>query len=563
MKKVLLIGIFSLLALAPFRCALAQAGSNPPAVKAVEKSSAGVGSTPGERKIQDPASEAAAGNATAKNQTTSPTLTESTEAISKVLPKAASEAQRNYNFGVALYDLGKLDEAISAFKEANKLKPNDPQTQYMMGMVYWKAKAYNDSVDSFKRAVRFKPDWAEAYFRLGLTYYVLGRKTQTNEAYKKLLELNSPLANKLYQINNDVNPANDVETLKAKPAASTTKQVEVVPVSAFTAIAPLNEKPRATASDSNSSSTTAASSNKAIPAVAPPNERPSPAISELNKASTTAISSDPATATATAPVSRTANGDPAYGNKAIATDDSALTDIYKVGVGDVLDIRLLNSAANRSTLYSVIEGGLIDFPIAGGPIPVAGLTTKDIQARITSELKRLAVQERTQVAVGVRQYASHTVIITGLVGSPGTKILRREAVPLYVLLAEVQPRLDAARAAIMRAGAPAQVVDLSDSAAFNFIVRPGDVINLTARPQEFYYIAGRISYPGQKTFQPGITLVQAILAAGGSARDNVVELSREGSDGRLATTKFNLKEIKSGKIQDPRLQPGDRIEVLH
>jgi protein involved in polysaccharide export with SLBB domain len=58
-------------------------------------------------------------------------------------------------------------------------------------------------------------------------------------------------------------------------------------------------------------------------------------------------------------------------------------------------------------------------------------------------------------------------------------------------------------------------------------------------------------------------LIQAILAAGGLARDAVVELSREGSDGRLATTKFNLKEIKAGKIQDPRIQPGDRIEVLH
>jgi protein involved in polysaccharide export with SLBB domain/Flp pilus assembly protein TadD len=529
MKKVLLIGIFSLLALAPFRCTLAQAGSNARAVKAVGKSSSGVGSTTDQRKIQDPSSEAATGDAAAKNQTTSPTLAESTKANSNVLPKAASEAQKNYNAGVALYNSGKLDEAISAFKEANKLKPNDPQTQYMLGMVFWKAKAYNDAVDSFKRAVRFKPDWAEAYFRLGLAYYVLGRKTQTNEAYKRLVELNSPLANKLYRINDNANPTNVGENLKAEPAPSNTKQAEAFPVSASSAVAPLTEKPRATASESNSGSTTA-------------------------------ISSDPATATVT-PVTRTANGDAASSNKAIATDDSALTDIYKVGVGDVLDIRLLNSATNRSTLYSVIEGGLIDFPIAGGPIPVVGLTTKDIQARITSDLKRLAVEERTQVAVGVRQYASHTVIIAGLVSSPGTKILRREAVPLYVLLAEVQPRLDAARATIMRAGAPTQVVDLGDSAALNFIVRPGDVINLTTRPQDFYYIAGRISNPGQKTFQPGITLVQAILAAGGLARDKVVELSREGSDGRLATTKFNLKEIKSGKIEDPKLQPGDRIEV--
>jgi polysaccharide export outer membrane protein len=275
------------------------------------------------------------------------------------------------------------------------------------------------------------------------------------------------------------------------------------------------------------------------------------------------VGSNARTATPTAPVTRAAKGDPASSNKPIATDDSALTDTYKVGVGDVLDIRLLNSAKNQSTLYTVIEGGLIDFPIAGGPIPVGGLTTKDIQGRITAELKRLAVEKRTQVAVGVREYASHTLIITGLVSSPGTKILRREAVPLYVLLAEVQPRLDAARAAIIRAGAPTQVVDLSDSAALSFIVRPGDVINLTARPQDFYYIGGRITYPGQKSFQPGITLVQAILAAGGSAHDTVIELSREGSDGRLATTKFNLKEIKSGKIQDPKLQPGDRIDVIH
>jgi protein involved in polysaccharide export with SLBB domain/Flp pilus assembly protein TadD len=505
MKKGLLVGFFSLLALAPFRNALAQAISKTPAVKAVEESSSGVGNRADERQIRDPASEATARDATANSQTTSTTLADSNAAISNVLLKAAPEAQRNYNAGVALYDSGKLDEAISAFKEANKLKPKDPQTQYMLGIVYWKAASYNKAVDSFKRAIRFRPDWAEAYFRLGLTYYVLGRKPRTNQVYKKLLELNSPLANKLYQINSGADPRNVLGNPRAEPAASVTKQVE------------------------------------------------------SNNPSTTAVFPGPATA----PVKRTASNDPASSDKAITTNDSAVTDIYKVGVGDVLDIRLLNSATNRSTLYSVMEGGLIDLPIAGGLISVAGLTTKDIQARITSELKRLAVEEQTQVTVGVRQYSSHTVIVTGLCSSPGTKILQREGVPLYVLLAEVQPRMDAARAVIRRAGTPTQVVELSDSAPPNFIVRPGDVINLTARPQDFYYIAGRISYPGQKAFHPGITLVQALLAAGGSTRDNVVELSRQGSDGRLDTTKFKLNEIKSGKIQDPKLQPGDRLEVFH
>lgn len=280
-----------------------------------------------------------------------------------------------------------------------------------------------------------------------------------------------------------------------------------------------------------------------------------------NGTKSTVVSSEPATMRGSTATPKTASGDTNVSTESAA--DSALTDIYRVGLGDVLDIRLLNSPANRSTLYTIVDGGLIDFPIAGGPIPVLGLTTKQIQARLTSELKRLAVEERTQVTVTVREYSSHTVVITGLVGNPGTKILRREAVPLYVLLAEVQPRLDAGRVLVMRGGSSPQVLELNDSSALNFVIRPGDVISLTVRPQEFYYIAGNINYPGQKTFQPGITLIQAILAAGGLARYNVVELSREGADRRLTTMKIKVKDIKAGKTEDPKLQPGDRIAVLY
>src|SRR5947207_7320802 len=121
MKKRLLVGFFSLVALAPFRCALAQAVSKIPAVKSVEESSTGIGSKTDERQIREPASEVTAGSATASNQTASPTLAGSTAAILNVPLNPVSEAQRNYNAGVALYDSGKLDEAISAFKEANKL----------------------------------------------------------------------------------------------------------------------------------------------------------------------------------------------------------------------------------------------------------------------------------------------------------------------------------------------------------------------------------------------------------------------------------------------------------
>ncbi len=95
---------------------------------------------------------------------------------------------------------------------------------------------------------------------------------------------------------------------------------------------------------------------------------------------------------------------------------------------------------------------------------------------------------------------------------PGTRFLRRERVPLYVVFAESQVRNDGARVVILRGGNPGQAHDLSDPATLNLTVQSGDVITVTSRPQEFYYIGGRVGYPGQKVFQAGVTLLQAICS---------------------------------------------------
>lgn len=239
-----------------------------------------------------------------------------------------------------------------------------------------------------------------------------------------------------------------------------------------------------------------------------------------------------------------------------------LTEIYRVGVGDVLDVRLINSPNNKSTLFTVMPSGAIDFPVLGGAIMVGGMTTEEIQVRLAAELKRRAVEENAQVSVGVRQYASHSVMVNGLVVNPGTRYLRREAVPLYVVLAESQLRNDAGRVVMMRGGSSGQPLDLSDQQTLNLIVQSGDVITVSNKPEEFYYIGGRINFPGQKVFQPGITLLQAILAAGGvPLKENRVEVSRAGTDGKLTTVLYRIKDIKAGTVEDPKLQPGDRIEI--
>jgi protein involved in polysaccharide export with SLBB domain len=243
-----------------------------------------------------------------------------------------------------------------------------------------------------------------------------------------------------------------------------------------------------------------------------------------------------------------------------------LTELYRVGPGDILDIRLAGGMSKDSTFYSVMSTGMLDYPLAGDPINVAGMTTDEIGARLSVELRKRGVYDRAQFRIVVREFASHTATVSGLVDHPGAKVLRREAVPLYVVLSEANPRAEAGRAVIIaRKTGSSKTVDLADAAALNELISHGDIINIQTRPQEFFYVGGQINAPGQKDFHPGITLTQAILAAGGVARIAAnkvkVTVSRQGADGRLVATEYLLNDIETGQAPDPRLQAGDRIEV--
>jgi protein involved in polysaccharide export with SLBB domain len=259
---------------------------------------------------------------------------------------------------------------------------------------------------------------------------------------------------------------------------------------------------------------------------------------------------------------RPANASPAAANPAAAVSP---TSIYRIGIGDVLDIRLLNAQDPRqNTLYSVLAGGVLDYPLLKDPLTVAGMTTDELSAQLVAEFRHRGLYERPQVRVSVREYASHAVLVSGLVNDPGPKILKREAIPLYVIIAEAQQKPEAGRAVIVsHSTGKVTNVDLNDTAGLNTLVMSGDVVTLTPRPREFYYVGGEVGAPGQKDYHTGITLTQALLASGGASRPESarVRVLRAGADGRLSPTEYNLREIEDGKVPDPQLQPGDRIEV--
>ncbi|HEX6185201.1 MAG TPA: tetratricopeptide repeat protein, partial [Pyrinomonadaceae bacterium] len=255
---------------------------------------------------------------------------------------------------------------------------------------------------------------------------------------------------------------------------------------------------------------------------------------------------------------------PAAAN-ATADVDADPTAVYRIGAGDVLDVRLLKGAEPRTTSYKVTPTGLLDHPALREPLAVAGLTAEDVAARLGAALRLRAGGTSPEVVVGVREYASHAVIVGGMVKEPGTKILQREAVPLYVIVAHAQPLAGAGEAVVVsRATGRTVTADLSDAAALKTLVRPGDVVTLRALPKRFVYVAGAVREPGQKEFHAGMTLTQAVLAAGGAQASGAreVAVTRQGDDGRLSTSRYSLADIRAGRTPDPTLRPGDRVEVL-
>ncbi len=245
-------------------------------------------------------------------------------------------------------------------------------------------------------------------------------------------------------------------------------------------------------------------------------------------------------------------------------DESGLTKIYRIGPGDVLDVRLTDAVSTEPSLFTVTPAGLLEHPDLSAPLRCAGLTVEQITARIEGELKRRSSTNHPNVSVAVNEYASHMILVSGLVKEPGTKIIKREAIPLYVVVADAQPLPEAGSVTVLKhESRETYLIDLLNTSEMNLLVRPGDVVTVQANPAQFFYVDGEVKSPGEKSFRPGLTLTQAIIAAGGLTKNGKeARLARDNGKGFLIVSHYKLKEVNSGKLADPVLQAGDRITIV-
>lgn len=369
---------------------------------------------------------------------------------------------------------------------------------YKAGVKYGLAGLYAQAAQTLEQAVKLDPEFADAHFALGHAYFDMGDWAKAAESFERALELNP----KDFDAQDRLSFARTMLQPNGggtKPPAAKTRGQES-PVSMATK--------SATKRPARSVGTTEVSDNKA------------------------------------------------------PANDNALTQIYRIGPNDVLDVRVSDSSSSQSTLFTVTPSGLLEHPLLVEPLQVGGLTVEEVTTRIENELKRRALDNA--VSVGVRDYASHAILVSGLVKESGTKILRREAIPLYVVVADAQPLPEAASVSVVRANSNETFeVEIAEPREMGLLVRPGDVVTLHAAVTQFLYVGGEVKFPGEKTYRRGLTLTQAMITAGGAMeKAKEARLARDDGNGFLIVTKFKLKDIESGKVPDPVLKPGDRIMVV-
>lgn len=474
------------------------------------------------------------------------------EAAVEAYRRAALDQQRSldarYNMANALLRAKNYDLAIHYYREVAGLGPGSPEVHNDLGVAYGESGRYGEAAEVLKRAINLSPGDAYAYNNLAVAYYLQGRYVEAAKASDEASRLapgdavirnNSRLA--YTALNHHKAAAGESAAPGGTGGGGGPKGV--VWRGRSDVIRGIDEEKGGTHSLAAETDSRAEKKD----ADAPRGEAPG-----QPKRGDTAVG----------PVgTKLAESDAPPAGRAGAAPP---TELYRVGEGDILDIRLLNGETEKSTLFAVLAGGLLDYPKAGGAFKVAGMTTEEASAYIASELQRRAVQSDPRVSVSVREYASHAVIVSGMVADPGTKIIRREAVPLYVILAVAQPRAEAGRVRVTSHSTGSTTdAKLDDQTAMKMLVRPGDVVDVLPAQQLFYYIGGKVKTPGRKEYSAGLALTQAVLAAGGSLHSSKLAiLTRRSGAGLLSAATFNLAGIMSGATPDPLLQPDDRIEVL-
>ena len=211
--------------------------------------------------------------------------------------------------------------------------------------------------------------------------------------------------------------------------------------------------------------------------------------------------------------------------------------------------------------YRVDTDGTITLPYVGRQA-AAGSTVIDLQTKLTALLKDGYLQN-PQVLIDVDVYKARSVLVVGEVRSPGKVQLTGLTMSLLEALALAGSPTSAAanEVIVVHTPKPGEVAkeitvnrrDLElGRAGLDVTLQEGDLINVPTAKR--FWVSGQVRNPGNYVLDPGTTVAQALILAGG--------LTERGSDRRLTFIRtLNGKIVEVAAKMDDKVQPNDEIKV--
>jgi polysaccharide export outer membrane protein len=251
---------------------------------------------------------------------------------------------------------------------------------------------------------------------------------------------------------------------------------------------------------------------------------------------------------------------------------------YRIGPGDVLDIRVFNRP-QLSREARVDSNGVIQMPLLEGDIRAACLTENELAKEIAQ--RYLKYQRNPYVNVFVKEYSSTPVAVIGAVDKPGRFQLTRR-VRLLELLAFAGGPTDKAGGKIQIAHTGTISLcaspDAQEKGLFDFyslreamrggkdanpFIQPGDIISIPEA--DLAYVVGNVFKPQSVTLKDPVTVSQAIAMAGGALRATKMSgvriiRQKEGSTSKEVIP-VDLNAISKLKTPDILLEPNDIVQV--
>src|ERR1700686_2803587 len=254
-------------------------------------------------------------------------------------------------------------------------------------------------------------------------------------------------------------------------------------------------------------------------------------------------------------------------------------DLYRIGPGDLLEVRVLNRPQLSRDAVRVDNRGMIHLPMIEEEIRAGCRTESELATEIvTLYLKYL---RHPHIDVFVKEYSSNPVAVMGAVDKPGQFQLRRRVRLLELISLAGGPTEHAGERVLVahaseitscdevgEASEPGfESYDLNNTVKgeeqSNPYARPGDIVTIPEAQQAF--VIGNVFKPGGIPLKERITVARAVAMAGGTlpdTRKDRIRILRQ-VPGKRAKTEMvvDLNAISKRKAEDIELQPNDIVDV--